>query len=103
MVGIGGDRGEGKARPVVFQEALFKLAAGWIERAERRSVAARIGPDQHALGATPGTAPLIRKVEAEMACRPEDLFFGLDLENAFGRTRRRDAFLEASCCSAPTA
>ena len=42
MLGIGGGKGEGKARPIVSQECLFKLAAGCVERAERRRVATRI-------------------------------------------------------------
>eukprot|EP00969_Alexandrium_andersonii_P156992 6939680-Alexandrium_andersonii.AAC.1 len=37
MIGIGGDKGGGKARPIVFQEVLFKLAASTIARAEGRA------------------------------------------------------------------
>ena len=38
-----------------------------------------------------------------MAALPNDLYLGLDIENAFGTTRRSDAHLEALACSTPTA
>ena len=103
MIGIGGDKGGGKARPLVFQETLFKLAAGCISQAEDRKISAQVGTMQFAAGARPGTAQMIWEIESEMATQPNDLFFGLDIENAFGTTRRSDAYLEAIACSTPTA
>lgn len=103
MLGIGGDKGGGKARPIVFQEALFKLAAGTISRAEDRKVSTRVGCAQYAAGDRPGTTRMIWETEAEMAALPLDIYFGLDIENAFGTTRRREAHLEALECSTPTA
>eukprot|EP00812_Abedinium_dasypus_P003056 NODE_13753_length_240_cov_1.059459.p4 GENE.NODE_13753_length_240_cov_1.059459~~NODE_13753_length_240_cov_1.059459.p4 ORF type:complete len:67 (-),score=22.04 NODE_13753_length_240_cov_1.059459:40-219(-) len=59
MLSIGGDQGAGKARSIVFQECLFRHAAGCVEQAERKQVAARIGGEQFAVGPHPGTAPLV--------------------------------------------
>ena len=103
MMGIGGDKGNGKARPIVFQEVLLKLAAGCISQVENRSIAKQVGDAQYAAGTHPGTTQLIWEIEAEMATFPDDLFFSLDIENAFGTTRRPDAHKEALSCSTPTA
>ena len=103
MTGIGGDKGKGKARPIVFQEVLFKLAAGCIAQAEDGRISAQVGPLQYAAGVRPGTAQMIWETEAEMAACAQDIFFGLDIENAFGTTRRSDAHLEALECSTATA
>ena len=58
---------------------------------------------QYAAGARPGTPQVIWETEGEMTTRPDDFFFGLDIENAYGTTRRSDAHLEALACSIPTA
>ncbi|CAK0844641.1 unnamed protein product, partial [Prorocentrum cordatum] len=96
---IASDKGGGKARPIVFQEVLFKLAAGTISRAELHRVSAHVGSNQHALGAESGTAALITEVQADMAAHPHWVYLGLDLENAFGTARRQDAYEQARACS----
>ena len=103
MIGIGGDKGGGKARPIVFQECLFKLAAGAIAKSQDRLISERVGKRQYAAGPRPGTAAMIWETEADMAMLQEDVFFGLDMENAFGATRRSDAHEEARACSTPMA
>ncbi|CAK0808204.1 unnamed protein product, partial [Prorocentrum cordatum] len=80
------------ARPIVFQEVLFKLAAGAISRAELHRVSAHVGSNQHALGAESGAAALVAEVQADMAAHPRWVDLGLDLENAFGTARRQGAY-----------
>ena len=46
---------------------------------------------------------MIWEIEADMVARADDIYLGLDIENAFGSTRRSDAHAEARECSTPTA
>ena len=89
---VGGDKGGGRARAIVFQESLLKLATSAIVRTQHPAVRRAAGDFQFGIY-HPGGAPQVAwEVRAHMASYPEDLFFAQDMRNGFGTARRGDAY-----------
>ena len=93
---VGGDKGEGKARPIVFEEMLLKLASSATVRSQLPSIRRAAGPRQFGVYHTGGAPQVAWEVNTQMAAQPGMLYIALDIRNGFGTARRQDALREAS-------
>ena len=89
------DKGGGKARPILLQEALLKLATGTIVQIQQPRIQRAVGSFQHGLGGTVGAPQVVWQVRAAMAADPYDTFLGIDCRNAFGTITRPAVIAEA--------
>ena len=85
------DKGEGKARPIVFQEALLKVATGTVVDTCSQELRAAAGDWQHGVYNAGGAVQLVWELRAAMAARPDQVMTGIDCRNAFGEVARRPA------------
>ena len=89
------DKGGGKARPILLQEALLKLATGTIVQIHQPRIQRAVGSFQHGLGGTVGAPQVVWQVRAAMATDPYATFLGIDCRNAFGTITRPAVIAEA--------
>ena len=93
------DKGGCKARPIVLQEALLKLATGTAVSVVARGLERTLLPEQHGAGGEGGAARMTWQLRAAMASAPNDAFVGIDCRNAFGSMSRAAVVAEADeCC-----
>ena len=85
------DKGEGKARPIVFQEALLKVATGSIVDVCSQELRIAAGEWQHGVYDPGGAVQLVWELRAAMAARPNQVMTGIDCKNAFGEAARSPA------------
>ena len=83
------DKGEGKARPILLQEAMLKLATGVVVQISQRKIQRAVGEFQHGLGGSVGAPQVVWQVRAAMEQEPFATFLGIDCRNAFGTISRR--------------
>ena len=88
---IGGDRGGGKARPIVFEEMLLKLVTSSILRAHVSQVRRAAGSCPFGINHEGGAPEIAWKIDAKMAALPAKGFIASDIRNGFGAARRGDA------------
>ena len=89
------DKGGGKARPILLQEALLKLATGTIVQIHQPRIQRAVGAFQHGLGGTVGAPQVVWQVRAAMAAEPYATYLGIDCRNAFGTITRPAVAAEA--------
>ena len=89
------DKGGGKARPILLQEALLKLATGTIVQMHQSRIQRAVGTSQHGLGGSVGAPQVIWQIRAAMASAPYATFLGIDCRNAFGTITRPAVIAEA--------
>ena len=97
------DKGGGKARPIVLQEALLKIMTGIAVNKSQRAIERTVMPRQYGASGLAGAARMTWAVRAAMAQHPDRVFIGTDMRNAFGTMRRAYAFAEASSAAPPLA
>ena len=88
------DEGGGKARPILLQDALFKLATGTIVQMHQASLRRAAGDFQHGLGGCVGAPQVVWQVRAAMEHEPYATFLGIDCRNAFGTISRHMVIAE---------
>ena len=86
---IGGDKGEGKARPIAFEEMLLKLASSAALRAQLPQIRRAAGSYQYGVYHSGGAPAAAWTVHAHMAERPDLVYIACDIRNGFGAARRR--------------
>ena len=89
------DKGGGKARPILLQEALLKLATGVVVHISSRRIQQAVGAFQHGLGGAVGAPQVVWQVRAAMQHSPYATFVGIDCRNAFGTLSRAAVVAEA--------
>ena len=89
------DKGEGKARPILLQEALLKLATGVVIQIHQRRIQHSVGDFQHGLGGAAGAPQVVWQVRAAMHHEPFATYVGIDCRNAFGMLSRQAVVAEA--------
>ena len=89
------DKGGGKARPILLQETLLKLATGTIIQMHQTRIQKAVGACQHGLGGAVGAPQVVWQVRAAMANQPYATFLGIDCRNAFGTIARPAVVAEA--------
>ena len=89
------DKGGGKARPILLQEALLKLATGTVVAAVACKLEKRLLPYQYGAGGEGGAVQMAWEINAAMAASPGDVFTSFDSRNAFGTVARQAAAAEA--------
>ena len=89
------DKGGGKARPILLQEALLKLATGTIVQMHQTRIQRAVGSFQHGLGGAVGAPQVVWQVRAAMATNPYATFLGIVCRNAFGTITRPAVVAEA--------
>ena len=85
------DKGNGKARPIVFQEALLKLSTGAIADTTASEVRAAAGDFQMGVNHPGSTTQMVWDIRRSMLEHPDDVFTGIDCRNAFGEALRAPA------------
>ena len=90
------DKGGGKARPIVLQEALLKLATGTAASLAQRRIESAVLPEQHGAGRAGGAARMSWGIRAAMSSSPDLVFVGVDMRNAFGTMSRTTVIQEAA-------
>ena len=85
------DKGQGKPRPIVFQECLLKLATGSIVDTCAPELRAGAGAWQRGVYDPGGTTQMVWDLRAAMVARPFDIVTGIDCRNAFGEAQRAPA------------
>ena len=90
------DKGEGKPRPIVFQECLLKVATGAIVDTNSADLRSAAGSWQRGVYHPGGTVQLVWDLRAAMASRPHEVMTAIDCRNAFGEAFRAPAAEVAS-------
>ena len=90
------DKGGGKARPILLQEALLKLATGAVTASTARRLEARLRPWQYGAGGEGGAVRMAWELSSAMVEKPDDVFLSFDARNAFGTVLREAAVAEAA-------
>ena len=85
------DKGGGKPRPIVFQEALLKVATGTVVDVCSTELKQAAGEWQHGVYDKGGTIQMVWELRAAMAARPHQIITGIDCKNAFGEASRSPA------------
>ena len=89
------DKGEGKPRPIVFQESLLKLATGSTVDANAQTLRKAAGSWQKGVYDEGGAIDLVWELRDAMSAYPNDVFTTVDCRNAFGEAHRAPALRTA--------
>ena len=89
------DKGEGKPRPVVFQESLLKLVTGSVVDTSADELRLAAGSWQHGIYHQGGAIQMVWDLRCAMYESPDDVFTGIDCRNAFGEAARAPAMRAA--------
>jgi len=92
------DKGNGKPRPIVFQESLLKLATGCVVDTSAGALSGAAGDWQRGVYHPGGTVQLVWDLRQAMRDRPDHIFTGIDCRNAFGEAARAPAMRTADVC-----
>ena len=90
-IAIGGDKGNGKARPIAFEEVLLKLATSTCVRAQLPVVRQTAGAHQYGVYHRGGATHLAWQIRARMAAHPTRVYVACDVRNGFGAATRAGA------------
>ena len=88
---IGGEKGEGRARRIAFEEMLLKMVTSSILRAHISQVRRAAGSYQFGIDHEGGAPEIAWKIHAKMAAEPTKVFIACDIKSGFGAARRSDA------------
>ena len=89
------DKGGGKPRPIVLQEALLKLVTGGVAQAAAPQIRAAAGSWQRGVYHSGGAPQLVWELCRAVAAEPGAVLAGSDCRNAFGCAYRAPALTVA--------